>query len=213
MFRSHFTLSATLLATMLFLLPMTAAARTPIRGASGNGVNSNANTWNLLGRTVPRVIGTATKKVSVTRQIVCLNVDVEDSQPSPNQLLTGTCHSGVYLHLFQFTSTSTAVKVTIADLVGFKADPNFNNYGAMICDSSNSNTYELCTIDPNDPNANNIPLIPVTVPKSGTSITFTVPNFPNYPAGIDNQGKGLTLYVITQQSSALPIQLPIIQIQ
>ena len=214
MFRIRVLLPFTLLVTALFAaLPMSAAANKPVRGASGNGVNSNASSWNLLGRTVPRVIGTATKKVTVTRQIVCLAADVEDSQPIPNQLLTGTCRSGVYLHLFQFKSTATAVKVTIADLVGFAPDPAFNNYGVMLCDSSASNTYEICTNDPNDPNLDNIPLIPVTSPSSKKSITFTVPNFPTFAPGIDNQGQGLTLYVITQQSAALPIQLPIIQIQ
>ena len=211
MSRTHFTLSSALLvATLLTSLSISAAAKTPIRGASGNGVNSNASSWNLLARTVPRIIGTATKMVNVNRQIVCLNADVEDSLPSPNQLVTGTCDSGFYIHLFQFTSTSTAVKITIANLVGFVPDTNFNNYGAMICDSS-INTYELCT---NDPTNTHIPVIPVTGSKNGTAITFAVPNFPTYPAGVDNQGQGLTLYVITKQGAqTLPIQLPIIQIQ
>ena len=212
MFRNRVVLPATLLvATMLSSLPM--FAKTPFRGSSGNGVNSNSNTYNLLGRTAPRVLSTATKKVTFTRQIVCLSQDVEDSLPNPSPLLTGTCHSGVYLHLFQFTSASNAVKVTIGQLIGFVADPVFNNYGAMLCDNSDptfGNTAELCT---NDPTGANIPDIPVTVAGNKTSITFAVPSFPTYPAGVDNQGRGLTLYVITQQSVALPIQLPIVQIQ
>ena len=212
MYRKPFTLSATLLVATL-LSPLPIAAKTPHRGSSGNGVNNSSTAWNLLGRSVPRSVSSATKKVNMTRQIVCLNQDVENSLPSPNLLLTGTCDSGVYLHLFQFTSSSAPVKVTLTNLVGFVLDPVFNNYGAMLCDNSDpvfGNTYELCT---NDPTGVNIPDIPVTVAQNKTSITFAVPNFPKYPPGIDNQGTGLTLYIITQQSSPLPIQLPLVLIQ
>jgi len=179
-------------------------------------VNSDAPNWNLLGATQPLSLSANGKKVFVTRQIICLNQDVEDSLSSPTLSLTGTCDSGVYLHIFQLKSTSTNVTVTFGQLVGFVADATFGNYGVMICDdndSQNGNTLELCTTDPNDPNGNNIPDITFTVAKNKTSVSFVIPSFPSFPAGLDNQGQGLTIFVITQQPHPLPIQLPKVAIK
>jgi hypothetical protein len=191
-------------------------AKTPVRGSSGNGVNDDAASWNLLGATQPLTLSANGKKVVVTRQIICLNQDVEDALSSPTLSLTGTCDSGVYLHIFQLKSTSANVTVTLGQLVGFVANTTFNNYGVMICDNSNSqdgNTLELCTTDPNDPNGTNIPNITFSVAKNKTSASFVIPNFPTFPAGLDNQGQGLTIYLITQQTNPLPIQLPKVAIK
>ncbi|MGA9039794.1 MAG: hypothetical protein WB421_04610 [Terriglobales bacterium] len=203
---------------VLFVLSASTAvfAKTPTRGSSGNGENSNAANWDLLGPTLPQSLSANGKKVVVTRQIVCVNQDVEDSLSSPTPTLTGTCDSGVYLHIFQLKSTSANVTVTLGQLVGFVADTTFNNYGVMICDDSDSqtgNTVELCTTDPNDPDGNNIPNITFSVAKNKTSVSFVIPSFPSFPAGLDNQGQGLTIYIITQQTNPLPIQLPKVAIK
>ena len=208
-------ISSLLIVTFLFGSTL-AFAKVPVRGSSGNGENSNAANWNLLGPTQPLSLSANGKKVFVTRQMVCLNQDVEDSLSSPTPSLTGTCDSGEYLHIFQLKSTSANVTVTLGQLVGFVADATFGNYGVMICDNSdsqNGNTLELCTTDPNDPNGNNIPNITFSVAKNKTSVSFVIPNFPSFPAGLDNQGQGLTIYIITRQAHPLPIQLPKVAIK
>ncbi len=210
-FRSPRIISSLLIVTFLFGSTL-AFAKVPVRGSSGNGENSNAANWNLLSVSQPQSLSANGKKVIVTRQIVCLNQDVEDSLSSPTPSLTGTCGGGEYLHIFQLKSTSANVTVTLGQLVGFVADSNFGNYGVMVCDSS-SNTLELCTTDPNDPNENNIPNITFSVAKNKTSVSFVIPNFPAFPAGEDNQGQGLTIYIIVQQAHALPIQLPKVAIK
>ena len=218
MFRIRVVFSTTLLlAASLSSLQMNAQTKKPIRGASGNGVDSNSNTWNLLGRTAPKVLTAGTKKVTFTRQFICIDQDVEDAFPNPNPLLTGTCDQGNYLYLFQFTSASANVKITIAQLKNFVPDntPPFliNNWGVMICDPSASNTTEICTTDPNDPNQNNLPAITAVGAANKTSVTFTVSNFPTYPVGVGKEGQGLTLYVLSKQPSGSPVQLLQVGIQ
>jgi len=218
MFRIRVLFSTTLLITALLSpLQVSAQAKKPVRGSSGNGNNSIAQAWNLIGRNAPKVQTAGTKKVTFTRQYVCFNQDVEDSRPTPNPLLTGTCESGQYLYLFQFTSASTNVKITISQLANYSPDVAKNNYGVMLCDNPdpvNGNTTEICTTDPNDPSLNNIPAMTVTGAKNKTSVTFTVPNFPTYAAGVDNQGQGLTLYVLTDRPvTPGPIQLLQVGIQ
>jgi len=180
-----------------------------VRGSSGNGADADAATWNLLGRSQTISLAKNGKQVTLRRQIVCLNEDVEDSRPNPDLLRTGTCHSGEYIHIFQFESNSTNVAVTIGHIVTDFG--SLQNYGVMICDNNNppmGNTLELCT---NDPTETNLPDITVSLAKN--AINFAVPNFPSYPKGINNQGRGLTLYVIVaQKPSALPIQLPTVEI-
>jgi hypothetical protein len=202
MFRIRVIFSTTLLAAAL-LAPLHVSAQSkPFRKSSGNGNNSIANLWNLIGRTASKVQTAGTKKVAFTRQYVCINQDVEDGLPSPNPLRTGTCDSGQYLYLFQFTSASANVKITIAQLANFTPDSKKNNYGVMLCDGTdplNDNTTQICTTDPNDPNLNNIPAITVAGSTDKTSVSFTVPNFPTYAPGVDNQGQGLTLYVLTDK--------------
>lgn len=182
-----------------------ASATVTIRGSSGNGEDNGAPHWLLLGRISNLTLTANGKKATMRREIVCLNQDVENSQPSPTLDLSGSCDSGAYIFLFQFQSSATNLAVQLKNLVGF--DMNVNNYGVMICDSPN-NTIELCT---NDPTGTHIPNITATTTAS--SVTFTVPNtFPTYPPGTSDQGQGLTFFVITQQTAPLPVGLPFVSI-
>ncbi len=191
-----------------FLLPLlvlfitVSASAVSLRGSSGNGEDSNASSWLLLGRSISVPLTANGKKATMTQEVICLNQDVEASFSSPTQNLSGSCDSGVYMHLFQFQSTALNVGVAIGRLAGFNP-ANTTDYGVMICDSSN-NTIEMCT---NDPRETNIPNITIATTK--TSVVFTVPNtFPTYPAGTAQQGQGLTFYVITRQSNPLPLAVP-----
>jgi hypothetical protein len=193
---------------LILLSSIPSFAARPVRGSSGNGTNPDAAKWNLLGRSQTISLAKNGKRVAMRRQIACLNEDVEDSLPSPDLLLTGTCHSKVYLHIFQFESNSTDVTVTIGGFITDHESPQ--NYGVMICNDSNQqtgNTLEVCT---NDPTGTNLPDITISLAKNAAN--FAIPNFPSYPKGVDNQGRGLTLYVIVLQPSALPIQLPTVAI-
>jgi hypothetical protein len=183
-----------------------ASAVVRTRGSSGNGVDSNAQNWMLLGRIRDLKLSNAGKTATMRREIVCLNQDVESALISPVPTLTGSCDSGAYLFVFQFQSSSANLSMVIGHLAGF--DPsNPDNFGVMICDSPN-NTIELCT---NDPTITHIPNISTVT--TSNSVTFTVPNsFPSYPAGTAQQGRGLTFFVITHQTNPLPLGLPTIAI-
>lgn len=180
-----------------------ASATVTIRGTSGNGDDSNASHWLLLGLNRTKSLAANGKQATMRREIVCLNQDVENAQPTPTLALSGSCDSGVYMYLFQFQSTAEDVGVAIGQLSGF--DPsNASNFGVMTCDSS-SNTIEMCT---NDPTGSNIPKN-ITASTTNTSVRFTVPDtFPRYPAGTPQQGQGLTFFVITQQAAPLPVGVP-----
>jgi hypothetical protein len=211
--RNKHLLMFSYLTILALFFPLTMAANIPVRGSSQNGKNPDAATWNLLGRSRRIKLEGNEQKVTMTRQLVCLKEDVEDSLPKPNLFWTGTCDSGAYLHLFQFESEDTDVTINIGDLVNFVKDKGSKNYGVMICDDSNrntGNTIELCT---NDPLEKDIPEITFTVSKDRTTAHFIVSRFPHYPCGKDNQGRGLTLYLITGQRSHLPIQLPTVSIR
>jgi hypothetical protein len=179
-----------------------------IRGSSDNGEDSNAPNWLLLGRSQSISLAANGKKAISTREIICLNQDVENARPSPTLTLSGSCDTGDYMYLFQFQSTSANVGVSIGKLSGFDFK-NVNNFGVMICDSP-TNTIEMCT---NDPTGTHIPSM--TIAASKTAVTFTVPGtFPSYPAGTAQQGQGLTFFVITSQLAApLPISLPTVGIR
>lgn len=195
------------LIALTVLCAATMASAVTIRGSSGNGEDSNAPNWLLLGRSRAISLAANGKIATSTREIICLKQDVENAFPSPTLILSGSCDSGVYMYLFQFQSTSANVGVSIGKLSGF--DPtNVNNFGVMICDSP-TNTIEMCT---NDPTGTHIPNITAVAAK--TAVTFTVPNtFPTYPAGTAQQGQGLTFFVITRQAAPLPIALPTVGIR
>ena len=177
-----------------------------IRGSSDNGEDSNAPNWLLLGRSQSISLAANGKKAISTREIICLNQDVENSRPSPTLTLSGSCDTGDYMYLFQFQSTSANVGVSIGKLAGFDFG-NVNNFGVMICNSP-TNTIEMCTND----DGTHIPNFTTSTTK--TAVTFTVPGtFPTYPAGTAEQGQGLTFFVITKQSASLPISLPTVGIR
>ena len=196
------------LIVLTVLCAATMASAGTIRGSSGNGEDSNAPNWLLLGRSQSITLTVTGKKATMTREIICLSQDVEDAFSSPTLTLSGSCDTGDYMYLFQFQSASVNLGVSIGKLSGF--DPtNVNNFGVMICDSP-TNTIEMCT---NDPTGTHIPNFTAVAAK--TSVTFTVPNtFPTYPAGTAQQGQGLTFFVITSQKAApLPISLPSVGIR
>jgi hypothetical protein len=195
------------LIALTVLCAATIALAGTIRGSSDNGEDSNAPNWLLLGRSQSISLAANGKKATMTREIICLNQDVENARPSPTLTLSGSCDTGDYMYLFQFQSTSSNVGVSIGKLSGFDFN-NVNNFGVMICDSP-TNTIEMCT---NDPTGTHIPNFTTSTTK--TSVTFTVPNtFPTYPAGTAEQGQGLTFFVITKQAAPLPISLPTVGIR
>jgi hypothetical protein len=199
--RSHRT-AAKLLLSLLVLFTAALSFAVSVRGSSGNGEDSNAPSWMLLGRSISVPLTANGKKATMTQEVICINQDVEASLGSPTLSLAGSCDSGVYMHLFQYQSIALNVGVAIGRLNGFNPT-NSTDYGVLICDSP-SNTIEMCT---NDPTGTHIPNMTITTTK--TSVLFTVPNtFPSYPAGTAQQGQGLTFYVITRQSTPLPLAVP-----
>jgi len=212
--RSNRIITSSALVTVAVLCAVTiAVASVTVRGASANGVDSGAPNWLLQGRSQNMTLSTTGKTATMRREIVCLDSDVENAEANPTLTLSGSCDSGNYLFVFQFTSTAVNLGVTIGHLSGFD-QTNVNNFGVLICDSAN-NTIELCT---NDPTGTHIPN--VTATTTANSVTFTLPRgFPSYPAGTAQQGRGLTYFVITHQSSPitnqpspLPIALPTVAI-
>jgi hypothetical protein len=206
--------SRCLIALVVLCVSTAAFAKLPTRRSSQNGEDINAAHWNLLSVSQPLTLSAKGKKVTITRQIICVNQDVENAQSTPDVSLTGTCEGGLYLHVFQLKSTSgQPVTVNIRQLTGFVADDGVEdgtpNYGVLTCDSPD-NTLELCT---NDTNPDDIPDIAFSVAKNKTRATYVIPNFPDCPAGVGNQGQGLTLFILVQQASPLPIQIPTIGIQ
>jgi hypothetical protein len=89
--RKVFILS--LVAGIVLLASTAAFAKLPVRRSSQNGEDSNAAFWNLLSVSQPLNLAANGKKVVVTRQVICVNQDVENAQASPNLSLTGTCDS------------------------------------------------------------------------------------------------------------------------
>jgi hypothetical protein len=194
------------LVALAVLCAATMASAGTIRGSSGNGEDSNAPNWLLLGRSQIITLTANGKKATMTREIICLTQDVENAFPSPTLTLSGSCDTGDYMYLFQFQSTATNLGVSIGKLSGFTPG-NVNNFGVMICDSP-TNTIEMCTND----DGTHIPNFTAVAAK--TSVTFTVPGtFPTYPAGTAQQGQGLTFFVITKQAAPLPISLPTVGIR
>jgi hypothetical protein len=178
-----------------------AFARIPIRQSSDNGASSGVDSWTLLGRSIPITLSAGGKVVTMTRQILCPNQD----------RLNGGCSSGTYMFLYQLQSSSTNVPINIGKLVGFTANSqdDTGTYGVMICDDG-INDLQLCTEDPNDPQFTKLPATTFKVNgKKATSVVFTISSFPSFPAGSQpEEGQGLTLYIVTQQSPTAPLPLP-----
>src|SRR5438270_6536504 len=199
-------------AAIVFYAGAMASAQVHIRGSSGNGEDSNAQNWLLQGRNKDLVLSLGTKKATMRREIVCPQQDVENALASPTPALNGSCDGGRYMWVVQFQSTTPQLGLFIGKLVGFNPNDT-TNFGVLICDSPN-NTTELCT---NDPTGTNIPAITATT--TSNSVTFTLPGaFPSYTAGTPQQGRGLAVYVLTQQGSVqqpapLPVAVPAVGIR
>ena len=195
------------LVALIVLSATTLLFAVTIRGSSGNGEDSGAPHWLLLGRSKNLSLHGNGKTATMRREIVCPNQDVENTQPAPVLTLSGSCDSGATMLVYQLQSTAANLAVTFKSLAGFDGT-NANNFGVMICDSPN-NTIELCTNAP----ASNIPNITTTTTKG--SVTFTVPGtFPSYSAGTAQQGQGLTFFVIIQETPPLPLGMqPTVVIQ
>src|ERR1700681_3395625 len=115
------------LVALAVLCAATMAAAGTIRGSSGNGEDSNAPNWLLLGRSQIITLTANGKKATMTREIICLTQDVENAFPSPTLTLSGSCDTGDYMYLFQFQSTATNLGVSIGKLSGFTPG-NVNNF-------------------------------------------------------------------------------------
>ncbi|MGA8152580.1 MAG: hypothetical protein WB952_16640 [Terriglobales bacterium] len=178
-----------------------AFAAVPFRGSSRNGVDSGAPSWLLLGRTVKATLTKNGKSVTMSQEVVCPDQDVEASLSNPTPNLSGSCDSGVYLFIFQFQSSSTNVNLKFKGLPNFTPDQSSLNYGVMVCDNSDLNSIEMCT---NDPTGSTIPDITFSVVATH-AVNFLVPSFPTFKPGTAQQGRGLTLFILTQQDGALPI--------
>jgi hypothetical protein len=192
--------------TLILVCAATVLSAITIRGSSGNGVNSNAPNWLLQGQVHGVTISGNGKKATMRTEIVCPNQDVENALATPNDSLSGTCDSSAYMFVFQFVSTASNVNITLSQLNGFDGT-NANNYGVLICDSPD-NTIEMCT----SATAAQIP--DITTSTTTSSVTFSVPGtFPTYPRGTVEQVKGLTFFVMTQQTAQWPIYAPKVAIQ
>lgn len=189
------------------------AGRVPIRQSSDNGTTNNAINWSLLGRTNPITITGNGKSVSMRYQVICPNQDVADQQG--DNAAAGTCSSGTYVWLYQIQSSSKNVTIELNGLESgsFKqvGGDGSGTYGVMICDDS-TNDHELCSEDSESPGYSNLAGITFAV-KSHTEVTFTIPSFPSFPNGTAKpEGQGLTLFIVTTQSSPLPIYFPTVSV-
>jgi hypothetical protein len=186
-------------------------ARVPTRPSSENGFDLNAAFWNLFAPSGPATLTVNGKKVTYTKQVVCTNQQVTNAFNPSDAANSGACEDGQYTFLYQFQSTSANVKIIFGRLVGFTPDVNAPSYGAALCDSkgsTNPNTLQLCTTA-TEPQLPNITFTSV----NKTTINFVVPDFPVFPAGTGNQGKGLTLVFTTTQTKPVPVAFPSVSIQ
>jgi hypothetical protein len=179
------------------------SGKVPYRSSSDNGQTGSAPNWKLLERSAPITLTSNGKKVIATREVVCTDQDVD----------TGQCDGSGYLFIFQLQSTSTNVSVQIGKLL-----PGFSDAGVMECnnDQNDGNTDELCTNDTTPPSLANLINEMTATPntkKSPTSVTFVIPDFPAFPEkGFPEEGQGLTIYVVVQQTQPSPLTYPTIGI-
>lgn len=184
------------------------AGTIPVRGTSRNGDDSIATLWNLMGPTSLLTLTKGTEKVMVKYQVVCPSQDVSSVVDSTNQQNAGTCSGGSYLYIFQLRSTATNVTVLLSGLMGFTPDANAPNYGVMLCDPTND--LQMCTTATQD----QLPAITFTTTgtNNGTG-QFFIPSFPNFKAGKNHQGQGLTIFVLTNLNQPRPVTIPRISLQ
>jgi hypothetical protein len=197
---------ALLLVLTLALYPIPTFAGAPIRHGSDVGATGNADFWNLFGPTQFLPNSNFTK---ISYEYLCPGQEV--AAANADETNAGGCTGGVYLLLIQIQSTRTANFVlAVQDLVGFTFvedanDPSTSTVGVMQCDTNN--TVGLCTTLGSG-SASQFPNLTFTHPKTNTSVSITIPPIPAYPAGTGTQGKGLTIFIQTKQSPAVPIGVP-----
>jgi hypothetical protein len=198
-----------LLVLALTLYPIsTFAAAAPIRHGSDIGATSNADFWNLFGPTqfVPDSNLTFTQ---ISREFLCPGQNV--AAANADETNAGGCTGGVYLFLIQIQSTRTAkFVINVQDLVGFTFvedanDPAASTVGVIQCDTGN--TVALCTTLGSG-SASQFPNLTFAHAKNNSSVSITIPPLPAYPAGTGTQGQGLTVFIQTKQSPAVPVALP-----
>ncbi len=201
------TVFALLLVLALTLYPIsTFAAAAPIRHGSDIGDTSNADFWNLFG---PTQFLPNTNFTKISHEYLCPGQNV--AAANADETNAGGCTGGVYLLLLQIQSTRTASFVIAAqDLVGFTFvedanNPSASTVGVIQCDSGN--TVALCTTLGSG-SASQFPNLTFAHAKNNTSVSITIPPLPAYPAGTGTQGQGLTIFIQTTQSSAVPIAVP-----
>ncbi len=208
--RPTFVLLLLICATLL--TPIASFARVPVRGASQNGFDMNAAFWNLFAPSGPAQLTVNGKKVTYTKQVVCTNQQATNAYNPSDIANSGACEDGQYTFLYQFQSTSTNVKIIFGRLVGFTPNAAISNYGVELCDNKvdplHPNTLQLCTTAA-EPQLPNITFTSV----NKTTMNFVVPNFPVFPAGTGNQGKGLTFVFTTIQTNPVPVAFPSVSIQ
>jgi hypothetical protein len=193
-----------LMISVLVLYPSTAFAGLPIRHNSDVGASSNAANWNLFGPSLLFPDG----EVSTYQEVICTGGVASEQNDDAN---AGGCEGGSYLWVYQFTSTKTNVVFSLTGMKGFTFNENSTNpdeatVGVIQCDTSGSNTTGLCTTLTTSGPTSTFPAITFT--HNATSVSFHIPSIPAYPAGTGTQGQGLTVFVVTQQSSAIPVAIP-----
>jgi hypothetical protein len=197
---------ALLLVLTLALYPIPTFAGAPIRHGSDVGGTGNADAWNLFGPTKFLPNSNFTK---ISYEYLCPGQNV--AAANADETNAGGCTGGVYLLLIQVQSTRTADFVlAVQDLVGFNFvedvnEPDSSTVGVVQCDTSN--TVGLCTTLGGGA-ASQFPNLTFAHAKNNTSVSITIPPIPAYPAGTGTQGQGLTIFIQTTQSSAVPIAVP-----
>jgi hypothetical protein len=199
---------ASLLVLALALYPIaTYANALPIRHVSDIGATSNADFWNLFGPTTTSALTTAT---TVSQQILCPGQQV--AAANADETNAGGCTGGVYLFVIQIQTTKTTpIVVSVKDLVGFtfvdeSTDPADSTVGVIQCDTNN--TAGLCTTLGSGAAAQ-FPAVTFTHSTDLTVVNVHIPAaLPAYPKGKGTQGQGLTVFVQTKQSPAIPLAFP-----
>jgi len=199
---------ASMLVLALALYPIaTYANALPIRHGSDIGSTTNADSWNLLGPTTTSALTTAT---TVSQEILCPGDQVASA--NSDETNAGGCTGGEYLFLIQIQTTKTTpIVVSVKDLVGFtfvdeSTDAADSTVGVIECDTGN--TFALCTTLGSGAAAE-FPAVTFTHSTDNTVVNIHIPaDLPAYPKGKGTQGQGLTVFVQTKHTPAIPLAFP-----
>ncbi len=120
------------LVALIVLCATTMLFAVTIRGSSGNGEDSGAPNWLLLGRSKNLPLNGNGKTATMRREIVCPNQDVENAQPAPVLTLSGSCDSGATMLVYQFQSTARGEPGGDLQVLSRLPDgTNANNFGVV----------------------------------------------------------------------------------